>query len=139
MIRWIVWSLLLTLAPFLGVYAFLAVTGTPPSLEKIIGSGQLFLTCVAVLVGVMREVTTPDPGDRTKTSDNILGIAVLYLIPILFVYAGVSTSIVNSGALSVDVQQTVTAWSLVALAACVLLALLAVWVATPRSREEVQR
>jgi hypothetical protein len=57
LVRWVGWSVAVSLLPFAGLQLMRFVAGgTWPGLDPLFGSGQLLLTSVAILAGGVREL-----------------------------------------------------------------------------------
>jgi hypothetical protein len=131
--RWFVWSLVMALVPFGGIYVlfWIFASGPTPGLTSVIGSGQLLLTCVAILIGGVRELTSVPLVARARSSDNLMGLSIAVLMLVLFGYAGVNAKIVSSGPLPDEQQVAVALGSGISIAISLFLGMMAVWISTP--------
>lgn len=125
--RWLLWSVLLTLAPFGALMAFkFQEAGTWPGLEYVFGSGQLLLPAVAISAGGIKELTSaslPDSHSSRKTRDLTIGMAVIFIIFCALLYGANANAIANGLVRSQHQQQDTAILSLVLfLIACVLAA-----------------
>jgi hypothetical protein len=130
--RWLMWSVLFALTPFVAVVLLRGIdSGSLPPLTLLFGSGQLMLTCAALLGNGIRELAALDR--RSGPTEFLIWAAAVFLFLIAASYGYAVKEIVISG--QVSRQDPVTKVSLVFLGFSLLVAASSIAVSTPRSEE----
>ena len=131
--RWFLWTFIMSLIPVLGALLVQSVPlGSWNGLSPIIGSGQLLTTCIALLIGGLKELSDMKHDIRHRSRDFLNSSAILFAILIALVYGGlVAIIFTTKAALAPDTQQLVTVFSLIAFGLCFMIAASAVAVSSP--------
>jgi len=137
LIRWVVWSLLASMMPFGAVYLMRAFSGNWPQLESVIGSGQLLISCVALVAGGAKELGGMPPAIRPRGRDLTLGLLWLLggLTAIAYGFLANENLRAANGTPSAVSPEFVTRISVWVLALTVLSVSMAVMISHPVLRE----
>lgn len=131
-LRWFMWSVLGSLIPFVAmlVARFMDLK-TWPGLNPLFSSGQLLLTCVALLAGGIKELSGVDHGERKRSREMILAVSSLFALAIAMVYGFLANRVIGGATIAPDDQTIVTVISLVCLFCCLVITGGAVAVSAP--------
>lgn len=130
--RWCLWTAAISLLPFLGVAAVQSLSFEEwNGFQPIIGSGQLFPTCIALLIGGVKELSSSMSNNvRPKWRDFSMWASVSSCMIITLVYGFLLGQVV-AGGVDVSSQNTVTSASVYVFATSFLVAALAVMISAP--------
>lgn len=132
--RWFLWSVLGSLLPFVALLVIRYIeVGTWPGLEPLFSSGQLLLTCVALLAGGIKELSGMNSGVKEKSKEALLAASVLFVVAVAIVYGYLANRVVSGVAFTQDQQLLITNVSLISLFSSLLIVGVAMAISAPRT------
>jgi hypothetical protein len=102
-IRWLGWSVLVSLVPFIGlaIIRSMAVKGWP-GFAPLFGAGQLLLTSVAMVAGGIKELSAMPIERRTRRRDALLLSSLIFAVLMAMVYGYLASEILKGKPGSTD-------------------------------------
>lgn len=121
--RWLGWSVSLSLIPYVGLYLlrFLTAGGDWGQLDAVLGTGQLFLTSVALLAGGIRELSPIVRPERSRAREFVLICAFAFFLLQAICYGGLAELLIHDETMSDEMRHIDTEASLICLAFTVLI------------------
>jgi hypothetical protein len=136
LVRWLGWSVVLSLTPFLGVYLVRYVASHAlPNFSDLFGAGQLLLTSVALTAGGIREIAGVRSADRAGFRDFMLWVCTLFVFVTAIFYGGVVSLSLEVPPPTAEDTSTITGLSSAFLALSMVIGAGCVMAATPKPSE----
>lgn len=137
--RWFVWSVAFSLLPFVGLLLFRGISARAwPGLDPVLGSGQLLLTCVALLAGGLKELSGMPNELRTGLRDFMTAASVVFVVFVAMTYGFLAHEILAMAAPDPSYQAMIAGMSLVFLVMSLSITAMAILVSSPSVVSEPQ-
>lgn len=119
--RWCLWSVAFSLVPFFLILTFRWIDlAAWPGFNPAFGSGQLLLTCVALLAGGLKELSSMKQEVKHRRKETVSGFAFIFGIFTAAVYGYIANRYISGNPFTEAQQNLVTNASIV----CLLLSFL---------------
>lgn len=120
--RWLGWGVILSLVPFGALFvAILVIRRQVPGLDPIIGSGQLLVTCVALLGGGIRELSGMNTLNRARARDALHLASLIFVVLLSMTYGSLVGQLVSGQSLPDEWRASIVTGSLISLTISVII------------------
>jgi len=131
-IRWFGWTVLVSLLPFAAVAVVIWLSlQHPPALDPLVGSGQLLVTCVALLAGAIRELSGMNTLSRSKARDALHLSSLIFVVLLSVSYGFIMGEVVANRPLPDETRSSIVTLSIASLGISIIVGSISMAISHP--------